>query len=117
MPIRNFQVEYRQHFLIGVNINDSGRAIGIRFPIPAFEQQLATLLEHDGIAPTVGSLEWVAFRGGKGLSAVQRQVNNCLHLIASEDIGDFLVGEPTVLFGLLALVFPFGEGQHLVADL
>jgi len=117
MPIRHFQIVHRQRPLLGADFSDGRRAPGIRVDVPALQQQLAAFLEHDRIAPAVGGLERVAFRGGEGLSVVQGQVDNCLSFVAGKYVRDFFVTEPPIHFARFPLVFPFGECQHLVAML
>jgi len=117
MPIRHFQVVNRQRPLLGADFGDGRRAPGMSIAVPTLEQQLAALLEHDRIAPAVGGLERVAFRGGEGLPVVQGQMYNRLRFEAGIDIRDFFVTEPPIHFARFPLVFPLGEGQHLVADI
>ncbi len=115
MPIRHFQIVHRQRPLLGADFGNGRRALGIRIAVPALEQQLAAFLEHDRIAPAVGSFERVVFGGGQGLPIVQGQADKGLGFVAGVNIRDFFVTEPPIHFAGFPLVFPFGEGQHLVA--
>ena len=43
-------------------------------------------------------------------------MDNGLGFVAGENIRDFFVTEPPILFAEFSLVFPLGERQHFVAD-
>ena len=115
MPIRHFQIVHRQHPLLGADFGDGGGALGIRVAVPALEQQLAALFEHDRIAPAISGFERVAFGGGQGLPVLQGQMDKGLGFVAGVNIRDFFVTEPPVHFAGFSFVFPLGKRQYLVA--